>query len=84
MAPAGARPHDGSEHGAAVDRLRARPGKYDVEFPNLPVDGLRFHTIALYVLSGGVAMRSLVPGAFFTPLLALNGCCSRLAACCAA
>ncbi len=46
--------------------------KYDVAFPNLPVDGLRFHTIALYLLSGGVAMRSLVPGAFFTPLLALE------------
>ena len=42
------------------------------EFPNLPVDSLRLHTIVLYLLSGGVAMRSLVPGILSTPLLAVE------------
>ena len=54
-------------------RDRAR---YDTEFPRFPVDRLRFHTIWLYLVSGGVSMRSLAPGALFTPLLALE----RLAA----
>jgi SAM-dependent methyltransferase len=42
------------------DRLR-----YDREFPLLPVEHLRFHTIALYLLSGGVSMRSFLPGMCF-------------------
>jgi SAM-dependent methyltransferase len=46
--------------------------KYDAEFPRLPVDTLRLHTIGLYLLSGGVSMRSFVPGAGFAPLLALE------------
>jgi SAM-dependent methyltransferase len=50
-------------------RDRAR---YDAEFPRLPVDRLRLHTIALYALSGGVSMRSFVPGALFTPLLSVE------------
>jgi SAM-dependent methyltransferase len=45
---------------------------YDAEFPDLPVDRLHFHTIALYVLSGGVSMRGLVPAAMFAPLLAVE------------
>ncbi|MQA30636.1 MAG: methyltransferase domain-containing protein [Luteitalea sp.] len=45
---------------------------YDAEFPELPVDRLRPHTIALYLLSGGVSMRSLVPAALFSPLLAVE------------
>lgn len=48
-------------------RDRAR---YDAEFPNLPVVRLRHHTIMLYAISGGVSMRSLVPGSLFGPLLA--------------
>jgi SAM-dependent methyltransferase len=48
-------------------RDRAR---YDAEFPGLPVDRFRLHTIALYLLSGGVSMRSLVPGVLFGPLAA--------------
>jgi SAM-dependent methyltransferase len=47
-------------------RDRAR---YDAEFPQLPVASLRLHTIALYLLSGGVSMRSLVPSVLFTPFL---------------
>jgi SAM-dependent methyltransferase len=43
--------------------------RYDAEFPGLPVDSLRLHTIVLYLLSGGVSMRSLVPGVLFTPFL---------------
>ena len=46
--------------------------RYDREFPGLPVDRLQLHTIALYLLSGGVSMRSLVPPSFFTPLLTLE------------
>jgi SAM-dependent methyltransferase len=46
--------------------------RYDAEFPNLPVDRLRFHTIGLYLMSGGVSMRSLAPGAMFAPLLAVE------------
>ena len=42
---------------------------YDAAFPDLPVDRLHFHTIALYLLSGGVSMRALVPAALFAPLL---------------
>ena len=45
-------------------------GRYRAEFPHLPIDRVRFHTIALYLLSGGVSMRSLVPGALFRPALA--------------
>jgi SAM-dependent methyltransferase len=43
--------------------------QYQDEFPNLPVSRITFHTIALYLLSGGVSMRSFVPGLFFTPAL---------------
>jgi SAM-dependent methyltransferase len=50
-------------------RDRAR---YQAEFPNLPVDRLRLHKIILYLLSGGVSMRSFVPGALFRPILALE------------
>ena len=43
---------------------------YDQEFPNLPVDSLRLHTIALYLLSGGVSMRAFLPAALFSPVVA--------------
>ena len=43
--------------------------RYDREFPGLPVDRFQLHTIALYLMSGGVSMRSLLPGSLFTPLL---------------
>lgn len=43
---------------------------YDTTFPDLPVDRLHFHTIVLYLLSGGVSMRTLVPAVLFAPLLA--------------
>jgi SAM-dependent methyltransferase len=46
-------------------RDRAR---YDEERPQLPVDRLELHTYVLYLLSGGVSMRSLVPGALFRPM----------------
>lgn len=50
-------------------RDRAR---YDAEFPRLPVDRLQLHTTMLYALSGGVSMRSLVPGSLFKPMLAFE------------
>jgi SAM-dependent methyltransferase len=50
-------------------RDRAR---YDKEFAHLPVDRIRLHTIALYLLSGGVSMRSLVPGVLFSPIYAVE------------
>jgi SAM-dependent methyltransferase len=56
-------------------RDRAR---YDETFPALPVDRVRLHTIVLYLLSGGVSMRSLVPGTLFRPLLALERRLTRL------
>jgi SAM-dependent methyltransferase len=43
--------------------------RYQDEFPDLPVSRMTLHTIALYLLSGGVTMRSFVPGLFFTPAL---------------
>jgi SAM-dependent methyltransferase len=46
--------------------------KYDAEFRELPVDRLRLHTIALYLLSGGVSMRSFLPGALFGPMLGVE------------
>jgi SAM-dependent methyltransferase len=46
--------------------------RYRAEFPHLPIDRVRFHTIAMYVLSGGVSMRSFAPGIFFRPVLALE------------
>lgn len=46
--------------------------RYRAAFPHLPIDRIRFHTIALYLLSGGVSMRSLAPGALFSPALALE------------
>jgi SAM-dependent methyltransferase len=50
-------------------RDRAR---YDAEFPHLPVDRCCLHTIVLYLLSGGVSMKSLAPGSLFKPALALE------------
>ena len=46
---------------------------YDAEFPELPIDHLRLHTVALYLLSGGVSMRSFLPGALFAPVVAIEG-----------
>jgi SAM-dependent methyltransferase len=46
--------------------------RYDAEFPHLPIDRVRFHTITLYLLSGGVSMRSFAPGVLFRPVLALE------------
>jgi SAM-dependent methyltransferase len=42
--------------------------RYDQEMPHLPVDRLERHTYVLYLLSGGVSMRSLLPGALFRPM----------------
>ena len=50
-------------------RDRAR---YDAEMPGLPVDRFRLHTYVMYLLSGGVSMRSLAPAALFKPLLGLE------------
>ena len=50
-------------------RDRAR---YDAEFPGLSVDSAQFNTVARYLLSGGVAMRSLAPGWLFAPVAALE------------
>jgi hypothetical protein len=47
-------------------------GRYDAEFPHLPVDRFQLHTIALYLLSGGVSMRSFAPGVLFGPALTLE------------
>jgi SAM-dependent methyltransferase len=48
--------------------VRDRP-LYEAEFPGLPIDRFRTHTIILYLMSGGVSMRSLAPGLLFGPLL---------------
>jgi SAM-dependent methyltransferase len=45
---------------------------YDAAMPHLPIARRRLHTFVLYLLSGGVSMRSFVPGALFTPLLRLE------------
>ena len=47
-------------------------GRYDAEFPHLPVDRFQLHTIALYLLSGGVSMRSFAPGVLFRPALTVE------------
>ncbi len=52
---------------------------YDSTFPELPVSRIQLHTIALYVLSGGVSMRSLLPGFLFGPLLVLERMLTPLA-----
>jgi len=57
-------------------RDRAR---YDSEFVQLPVSRIRLHTIAMYLLSGGVSMRSLLPGFLFGPTLAVERLLSPLA-----
>lgn len=51
--------------------LRDR-ARYQAEFPNLPIDRFGLHTIVLYLLSGGVSMRSFAPAALFGPMLALE------------
>jgi SAM-dependent methyltransferase len=48
-------------------RDRAR---YDAECADLPIDRIRLHTIGAYLLSGGVSMRSLLPGWLFDPIWA--------------
>jgi SAM-dependent methyltransferase len=50
-------------------RDRAR---YDREFRELPVDSVKLHTMFQYLLSGGVSMRALLPGAMFGPSLAVE------------
>ena len=50
-------------------RDRAR---YDAEMPHLPVDRFQLHTFVMYLLSGGVSMRSMVPGALFRPMILLE------------
>ena len=45
---------------------------YESRFPDLAVDRVELHTVLLYVLSGGVSMRSLAPGFLFQPLRALE------------
>jgi SAM-dependent methyltransferase len=57
-------------------RDRAR---YQSEFPRLPIDRFRTHTIASYLLSGGVSMRSFAPGLLFRPTLALEHLLAPLA-----
>ena len=46
-------------------RDRAR---FELEFPELEIIRTEPHTVLLYLLSGGVSMRSLVPGFAFKPL----------------
>jgi SAM-dependent methyltransferase len=43
--------------------------QYDSEFPQLPVARIELHTMLLYLMSGGVSMRALVPSGLFKPLL---------------
>ncbi len=38
---------------------------FDAQFIDLPVDDIRLHTALLYLLSGGVSMRSFLPGPLF-------------------
>lgn len=57
-------------------RDRAR---YDAEFADLPVHRIQRHTVGLYLLSGGVSMRSFVPGALFPLLLAAERCLTPVA-----
>ena len=46
--------------------------RYDDEFPNMPVDRVDLHTIGMYLLSGGVSMRSFLPGSLFAPVFAVE------------
>ena len=41
-------------------------------FQTCASSGLRLHTMLLYLISGGVSMRALVPAALFTPMLAVE------------
>jgi hypothetical protein len=47
-------------------------GRYDNQMPHLPVDRFELHTYMLYLLSGGVSMRSVLPGALFRPVAMLE------------
>jgi hypothetical protein len=40
--------------------------------PRLPVDRFQLHTYVMYLLSGGVSMRSFAPAGLFKPLLGLE------------
>ena len=46
--------------------------RYDAEFPRLPVVSMRFHTVVLYLISGGVSMRSLLPASSFPAVRAFE------------
>lgn len=46
---------------------------YDAEFPELPVERIALHTTLLYLFSGGVSMRSLLPGFLFGAARRLDG-----------
>jgi SAM-dependent methyltransferase len=46
--------------------------RYTAERPNLPIARRRLHTFVLYLVSGGVSMRSFAPGVLFGPLLAVE------------
>ncbi|MBW2277373.1 MAG: class I SAM-dependent methyltransferase [Deltaproteobacteria bacterium] len=46
--------------------------EFEARFPSLEIRRVEPHTILLYLLSGGVSMRSLVPGLAFEPLAAVE------------
>jgi SAM-dependent methyltransferase len=57
--------------------VRDRP-RFEAEFPKLHIDAIRPHTALLYLLSGGVSMRSLAPGFAYGPLAKLEGSLGRM------
>jgi SAM-dependent methyltransferase len=46
--------------------------QFEIEFPNLAITNIKYHTPFRYLLSGGVSMRALVPTALFGLLAKLE------------
>ncbi len=46
--------------------------RFDTAFPELEIQRITPHTMLLYLLSGGVSMRSLLPGLAFEPLFTVE------------
>jgi len=52
--------------------------QFELEFPELKIESVHYHTFLIYLLSGGLRYRSLLPGFLFGPALLIEKLLSPL------
>lgn len=52
--------------------------RFESTFPGLTIESPKFHTSFLYLLSGGVSFRQMVPGFLFKPFLIIDNLLCRI------